>query len=446
MQLRGKSILLATTAAFALGTAAPALADGDALADLQRQILLLQSQIDELKAGGNNDCCDHKVKFKAFPEISSGDWSAKVRGRLMLDWATVDGDAAVLPGEDDYIENAIEARRARLGVEGKMPMNTAYKFEVSYDPAGESIEVEDAYLQWKTPAGKLTAGQQKIPVSLEEQTSSRHTTFMERAAFTDAFGYQRAVGLSINPNGDNWSVKAGVYGENLTEERTNEGYTLAARGTFAPINEDGRVIHLGASVAHSDIEESSGEFRARQRPQVHQEQRYINTWDIATDTVLNYGAEVAGVFGPFSAQAEYAKLELDTPFGGDPEFEGYYVDLSFYLTGESRRYKGSSGKFDRVTPNNPVGDGGFGAWQVALRYDVVDLTDADPEFLGPLTPGTGGEQESIIAGVTWQLNKYVKMMANYAHTEIEDSEQNFEITGQTDNEIDSFQLRAQVDW
>ena len=442
MQLRGKSILMATTAVFALGTAAPAFADGDALADLQRQILLLQSQIDELKAGGNSDCCDHKVKFKAFPEISSGDWSAKVRGRLMLDWATVEGDNAV-GNTHEYVENAIEARRARLGVEGKMPMNTAYKFEVSYDPAGESIEVEDAYVQWKTAAGKLTAGQHKIPVSLEEQTSSRHTTFMERAAFTDAFGYKRAVGLSINPNGDNWSVKAGVFGENLTEEETNEGYTLAARGTFAPINEDDRVIHLGASVAHHDIEESSGEFRARQRPQVHQETRYINTWDIAADSVLNYGVEAAAVFGPFSAQAEYARVELDTPAGTDPEFDGYYVDLSWFLTGESRQYKGSKGAFDRVTPNAMVGDGGWGAWQVALRYDVVDLSDVDPNGI---LPGQGGEQESIIAGVNWHLNKYVKLMANYAHTEIEDSGENFDLTGLVDNEIDSFQLRAQVDW
>ena len=446
MQLRGKSILLATTAVFALGTSAPAFADGDALADLQRQILLLQSQIDELKAASNSDCCDHKVKFKAFPEISSGDWSAKVRGRLMLDWATVDGDVPVLAGEDDYIENAIESRRTRLGVQGKMPMNTAYKVEVEYDPADGDIDITDAYLQWKTPLGKLTAGQHRVPVSLEENTSSLDVTFMERAAFTDAFGYDRQVGLSINPNGDNWSVKAGIFGANLADEESNEGYTLAARGTFAPINEDDRVIHLGASIAHHDIEDSTGEFRARQRPQVHQEQRYINTWDVAADSVLNYGAELAGVFGPFSAQAEYAKLELDTPFGDDPELEGYYVDLSWFLTGESRKYKGDSGKFSRVTPKASVGDGGWGAWQVAVRYDVVDLTDVNPESMGPLTPGTGGEQESIIAGVNWHLNKYVKLMANYAHTEIEDSEQNFEITGSTDNEIDSFQLRAQVDW
>lgn len=440
----GKTFLFATTAVFALGQSGAAFADGDALADLQRQILLLQSQIDELKAA--SDCCDHKVKFKAFPEISSGDWSAKVRGRLMLDWATVDGDAAVLPGEDDYIENAIEARRARLGIEGKMPMKTAYKLDVSYNAADSDIKIEDAYLQWKTPAGKLTAGQHKPPVSLEKQTSSLHTTFMERAAFTDAFGFKRRVGVSINPSGDNWSVKAGVFGANLEKEYSNEGYMLALRGTYAPINEKDRVLHLGASVNHEDLEESSGKFKAYQRPQVHQEQRFLNTWDVTAESVLNYGVEGAAVIGPFSAQAEYSKLELDTPSGSDPELEGYYVDLSWFLTGESRKYKASKGAFDRVTPKAVVGEGGWGAWQVALRYDHLDLTDVNPENMGPLTPGTGGEQDAIIAGVNWHLNDYVKLMANYSHVEIKDSEQNYEVTGVTDNEINAFQLRAQVDW
>lgn len=430
---RGKSLLLASAASVAM-TASPALADGDLIQDLQRQIISLQEQIDAL-AGNSCDSCGTDVEWKGAAKIKGEDRDFKVRGRLMLDYASVDGD-----GVNDYVDNAIEARRARLGVEGKLQDNTKYKFEVSYDPADESIDIEDAYIKWGTAWGDIALGQQKVPVSLEEQTSSRYITFMERAAFTDAFGFQRQVGAVLSNNGDNYSIKAGVFGANLNDEENDEGYTVAARGTFSPtIGNGDTLVHLGASIAHSTFEDT-GTKRYRVRPLVHQEDRYIDTGSIA-DEELFYGVEGAAVFGPFSVQGEYGRLDADMPSGGSAEFDGWYIDASWFLTGESRKYK--KGSFSRVSPANPVDEGGMGAWQIALRYDSLDMSDYDTN--GAL-PGSAGEQESYVVGVNWHLNKYTRMMFNYNHTEIEDSLENLAETGLLDNDIDAWQLRAQIDW
>ena len=65
------------------------------------------------------------------------------------------------------------------------------------------------------------------------------------------------------------------------------------------------------------------------------------------------GHPLAGQLQPF----------LDVP---DPTFNGWYVDASWFLTGETRPYK--DGVFQRVKVKNPVTwskGSGWGAWQIA---------------------------------------------------------------------------------
>ena len=60
-----------------------------------------------------------------------------------------------------------------------------------------------------------------------------------------------------------------------------------------------------------------------------------------------------------------------------PTYDGWYIDASWYITGETRNYEASTGEFGRTKVKRPVygGSGGWGAWQIAGRYDVLDLSD-----------------------------------------------------------------------
>ena len=109
------------------------------------------------------------------------------------------------------------------------------------------------------------------------------------------------------------------------------------------------------------------------------------------------------------------------------------------MTGESRGYSKSSGKFGRVKVNNALFEpGGFGAIQRAGRFDYVSLTDSDAGI-------EGGEQYSGIVGVNWYMNNHVRFVLDYAHTEvINGPEAVNEDDG--DNSIDGVGLRAQVDF
>ncbi len=426
--------LVALSAATAMTTAAllGGQASAQSLQDLQQKQIELQAQIDALKAAQKEaeKGSDLKVKWKGAPELSSADgkFKMKIRGRAYVDAGFVSDD------DDNEDTKATEFRTVRLGVEGVVMKDIKYKAEVDF--AGNEVDLKDAYLQWKGPVS-VTFGQFKTPNSLQEQTSSRYTTFMERASFTDAFELARQIGIGVGAGGDNWTFDAGIFrGANGSSDE-DEGETFAARATFGDKFDNG-AYHVGASYRYRKAGDDQDMFRYRQRPHNHLAGRYIAT-DRVADSDAMFGVELAGVFGPFSAQAEYAwlKANLDAPAPGqsDPKFTGGYIDLSWFITGESRAYKG--GSFSRVKVKNPVFEGGFGAWQIAARYDVVDLSD---EGL------FGGEQDTWVIGVNWHLNDYTRFMFNYSKSDVENAFDVSDNGADGENSIDAVGVRFQVDW
>ncbi|MEG6509491.1 porin [Methyloligella sp. 2.7D] len=382
-------------------------------------------------AHAEDDDLDLKVKWKGAPEFSSkdGSFKFKVRGRVMTDYVSADQDQPIT-GEPDV--NATECRRCRLGVEGVVYTNIKYKFEVDF--ADGETDVTDAYLQYKSLPVGITIGQFKTYNSLEEQTSSRYITFMERAAITDAFDLQRQIGIGLSKKEEQWTASAGLYSGNINDDAHDEGSTFAARVTVAPILTDRKVVHLGAHVRQRDDGNPNevGLYRYRQRAaDFHLTDRFVDTGEIADADNL-WGLEFAAVLGSFSVQSEYMQLNADTPTSvglGSPTYDGWYVDASWFITGEMRNY--DEGEFGRTKVLRPVNEGGPGAWQIAARYDVIDLSDGGCADCG--------EQNTWLIGLNWHLNNYTRLMLNVNQSEIDG--------GANDGaQITGVGMRAQVDW
>ncbi|WP_417317392.1 OprO/OprP family phosphate-selective porin [Emcibacter sp.] len=422
-----KASLAAATAITGALLAAPASAQ--TVEELQKQINALQQQVNEMKTKQDQEGkkqsdsgSDLKVKWKGAPELSSkdGKFKMKVRGRLLMDYGNVSDNSGTVVDDTEF-------RAARLGVEGVVFKDVKYKFEIDF--AGNEVTVQDAYLSWDLKPVSVDIGQYKTPNSLEEQTSSRYITFMERGSFTDAFSLARQTGIAVNYADNGLTFKAGLFQGNAGGGGEVNDRAYAARATYSTKFED-VLVHMGASIRYRELDEA-GSVRYRQRPHNHQAGRYVNTGNFDADSDTFYGVELAGVMGPFSAQAEWA-WQSASLIGSDDSatFNGGYVDLSYFITGESRSYK--KGAFGRVKVANPVFEGGMGAWQVAVRYDTIDLSDDDLAILG-------GKQETFIVGVNWHLNDYARFMANYSSSDIEG--------GSDDGEnIDAWGLRFQVDW
>ena len=372
----------------------------------------------------------HSVAFKGTPEFSTDDgWSFKPRGRLQFDAGTVSAPDST--GVDDGF--GAEARRVRLGVAGDMPGGFGYKFE--FDVAGNDLTVTDAIISYENGNVTVLAGQFNTFQGLEELSSSLHTSFIERSAFTDAFVFERRVGLGLEVEAGDVLLQGGVFTDNMND-LSNRNWSLDGRVVFAPeLGEDTR-LHLGGSVHYNNLEGGST-VRYRQRPLVHfTSDRFINTDRIDATSELGLGLESAIIAGPFHAAAEAFWQNVSTPGAmQDPTFFGGSIELGYYLTeGDTRGYKG--GKFDRQKPANPVGEGGFGSVQVNVRYDRLDLTDAGI---------VGGTQDGFMASLVWKPTDYTMLLINYARLEYSDAVF-ATAAGMRDYGVDSFGVRAQIDF
>lgn len=369
------------------------------------------------------------IEFKGAPQISTDSgWSFKPRGRLMYDAGTISAPDGL--GIDDGFGS--EARRARLGVSGDMPGGFGYKFEVDF--AGNDVSVTDATISYETGDAEFIVGQFNTFQSLEELTSSLHTSFIERAAFTDAFGFERRVGAAVTMGSGDLLIQAGAFTDNM-EDLSNQNWSLDGRVVFMPTIGETQ-LHLGGSIHYADLEAGST-VRYRQRPLVHfTSDRLISTGNLDAESEFGLGLEAALVSGPLHFAAEAYWQNVDDPLGApDAGFFGGSAEIGYFLTaGDTRGYKG--GKFDRVKPENPVGEGGMGSVQVNLRYDRLDLND------GPII---GGTQDGYFASIIWKPTDYTALLANYGRLDYSDAV--FATTGGSqDYSVDVFAIRAQIDF
>ena len=395
---------------------------------------ITQEQFDKLKRASEGKKqeeregdIDVKVTTKGGLEIATydGNFSFELGGRLMIDAGSYDKDK-------NELGNGTELRRARLDLDGTIFADWGYAFGVDF--AGGDADVKNAYVSydgfWPT---QIIVGQFKEPFSMEELSSSKNITFMERA-LPNEFAPGHHIGIGIDMPRETWTAALGLFGEAFgddVDDEGNEGWAATGRVTFASIHSDTRALHLGAAASYRKTD-SERVVKFNARPESHlTDIKYVDTGKIKyVDGLIKYGLEAAGVFGPLSLQGEYILTEANRRNGfQDAEFRGWYLQGSWFITGESRPYKIDKGVFGQVEPRNK-----YGAVEVAVRYSTIDLTD---DLI------MGGEEENITLGLNWYINPQIRLMANYIMVE-NDEDANADGDAIGDDDPNAFQFRFQL--
>ena len=366
---------------------------------------------------------DLQVSTEGGLEVATydGRYAFELNGRLYIDGAWYDEDR-------EPLGSGTEVRQARLRVKSRIAGDWSLELGADFS---DDIDLKDAYLRYHGfhPV-TLTLGQVKEPFSLEEQTSSRFGTFMERA-LPNALVPERNIGFSAHTHADWWTATAGIFGEDFNDDPDDEGdeaWAATGRITVAPLHDDRRVLHLGAAASYREANDER-ELRIDTDPESHLTDRdYLDTdklKDVEGQALL--GLEAAGVMGPLSLQGEYigARVRRDDN-REDVCFGGWYASGSWFVTGESRKYDSDKGEFERIEPRSRRG-----ALELALRFSRLDLTDESVE---------GGVEENLTLGVNWYLNPYTRMMFEYIHADISPND------GDVDANANVLQVRAQIDW
>lgn len=128
-------------------------------------------------------------------------------------------------------------------------------------------------------------------------------------------------------------------------------------------------------------------------------------------------------FGRFSVLAEYMDFSRELAEGatrGRSTQRGYYVNLSYYLTGESD-FKGNGFQgYTTIQPLNPFipsrGQYGPGAWQLAAQFSELNVGTSDfaRGFADPAK--STNRLDQVMAGVNWWPNKYTRLTFDYVWT------------------------------
>lgn len=435
-----KRFLLLFTALFLYGTANFVQAETSelqSLLDILRDNgTLTQKQYDQLNTAsetegqkGAEETAAVEVGTKGGLDIATydGSFSFEIGGRLAF-------DAAFYNQDKNELGDGTELRKAYLKVEGTVFSGWDYEFEIDF--SNSEADVKDAYLTYNRfwPA-RITFGQFKEPFSLEELTTSKYITFMERA-LPNELAPGRSIGAGLRVPRETWTAAVGLFGEGVADDvddEGDEGWAVTGRLTYSPIHSETRILHVGAAASYREPD-SEKKVKFNVRPESHiTDLKYADTGKMKNvDSLVRYGAEAAGVLGPLSLQGEYLLAEINSSHGfEDARFHGWYIYGSWFLTGESRPYKEKKGVFGRVKPRSSKG-----AVEAAIRYSTIDLSDASI---------TGGETSNITFGLNWYINPQLRFMANYILIDNDDdADADGDVDGNDSPEV--FQTRLQIDF
>lgn len=432
-----RNILLAGTA---LGAAAllsgPAFAATSAQAELnalKAQIEALQKKIDDVEIQHGNKIksleerkSDVEVSLKDGRPVfktADGNFSFGISGRAHLDVGAYDQNAASEANFGGLRGNA-NFRRARVSLNGTVAKDFKYNIEFNFGDSGteSNARIFEVALTYTGITGtNLVLGATKPKMTLDDSTSSNDITFIERAtavnlAITPAAGEARMTAGGTY-NTDNffgaayYTMSSAAAGGGLDDY---DASNVVGRLAYATSPKEGLNVHIGASGSHS-FNVPADTIRFRDRPELRVDPlRYIDTGNIGgIDTISVYGPELALNYGPFRAQGEYYRYDIDGIGGGSAEFDAWYLQASWVLTGEAYRYDIKKAAYSGVKPANPFGfgGGGMGAWEIAARYSEADLNDASAGI-------AGGQQEIITVGLNWYANNNLRFMLNYLNVDV----------------------------
>jgi phosphate-selective porin OprO/OprP len=353
-------------------------------------------------------------------KTDDGRFEANVGGRIHFDANFVNEDNDAPFGSAGTENDGFFFRRVYLTLKGKA-YGWNYKIEPDFAPnnstGATNIAFQDIYLSTTLGPGEIIFGQIKPFHGMEELTSSNDLTMIERpyASAAGIFngGRSREFQPGVYYKGtflEKGTYGLGGYSLRRADTATTQGTGGNARVTFAPILDTGKVLHLGASYTIEKPDQLNNEdsatppgttgnigtsvaYAGRRGPS------FSLGSTAAFDKAETLGAELAGQFGPFVAQAEYMTQDLGQGDGADSQtVDAYYLQLSYMLTGEKKAYKKDDGFFGSVKPINS-----YGAFELTARYDHGENKDAANE----------PEVQTTTVGVNWYVNPNVRFMANY---------------------------------
>ncbi|TSA03552.1 MAG: hypothetical protein D4R76_04715 [Methylococcus sp.] len=224
----------------------------------------------------------------------------------------------------------------------------------------------------------------------------------------------------------------------------NTSYQLVGRGVLVPFkDEEGNLLHTGlwgsGRVLNHNYNQNgslrTGGWSYQSQPDTDVDRtNWINTGNLTNtkcvggtynsatgvcagghnvvqhqaNSVNMFGAELAGAYGPFHTTSEFMMAQVNGyNYSSADLLQGFYVSGGWFITGETRPYDEKKGTWNRLIPrSNFLSGDGWGAWEVATRYDLMDMNTKHIN---------GGAIDIGTLALNWYMTPRIRFMTNWVH-------------------------------
>jgi phosphate-selective porin OprO and OprP len=464
------ALLLAAACGLILAQAAHA-ADPPTAEKLQEQVDALQKQLDELKQAQQADkitaqdqprvVLDYNratitsadgrssIGFRALVQADAGYYGQDTERALSADFRR--GSIGAAPNRETNaardLSNGIYFRRARFGLEGIINRDFNYRFLLELGGSGTETpgRISDAWIAYAGLAPlTIQVGAFSPPANLDDGTSADETLFIERATPNELSrslaGADARIGLGVRGSGTRWMGAATLTNRTIGDAEAFDAQTaVVGRGALLALADFVNGIynvHIGASgsyVLHAndqglDAGAARRGIRFRDRPELRVDSaRLIDSGNIGADHAYAAGVDVAANYRNVYFQAENYWYGIDrvrstSNPAGNPQFNGWYAQGSWIMTGETHRYSMANGAYLAPRPFRPFNaGGGTGAWELALRFSHTNLNEDEgaPGTAAIASSVRGGVQDIWTVGVNWYVTPNLRFTVNYLNVDVD---------------------------
>ncbi len=369
-------------------------------------------------------CKEAKAKDKDKKEYPT----VRATGVVQIDAGWFDQDQASMDTVGD-IQDGCDFRRARFAFVGNLAEDYKYMFELEFTLNGTTTLFDCWAEANEVPIlGNVRVGRWRQPFGMDELTSVRDLTFLERfLGFTFAPFRQTGIGFydSDEESATTWAASlfrfpSDRYGGNIGDDG---GYSGVGRVTTLLFEDPGdhMLFHIGGSYGLIFPSNAAAQFRSQ--PEFAMAELpgaqapdgvplsvpfFVNTGDFASNHYQIFNLETAFQYHSFVYRGESRFVSVDQTGGDNLLFFSSYGQVSYILTGEVQPYNRKSGVFGRIKPERPFkpGSGDWGAWEVASRLSWIDLDSGNID---------GNRLCDYTAGLNWYVNNNLKFQFNYIY-------------------------------
>jgi phosphate-selective porin OprO/OprP len=256
-------------------------------------------------------------------------------------------------------------------------------------------------------------------------------------------------------------ISAGIFAGKMDNDKMGDGgFSVTAKAVYTPINEEGLLVHLGASASYRlpdangfDAKFNDDDYNREVTYAAGPEHKFLNAHIGNAGTELKFNAEVIATYGPFLLQGEYYKNKVNRRDNYDLQFEhsrpdmwgwastaegfeswygvqrdietkGYYAQVGFLL-GDEYSYNSASAYLNRPKA---------GTIEFLARMNNTNLNDIDGIFMqdkfwnaDPSKAAAGqtnysvggGESTDYSLAVNYYVSNNVMFRLNYTMMDID---------------------------